>query len=100
MKFYRETQRKMAKQNKESRCSFCHSGKHETLMLIEGMDAFICDKCVTQANQLLAQELGTKNSKGLQTALTLLKPLEIKQHLDQYVIGQDDAKKGFVCSGL
>ncbi|RYD68783.1 MAG: hypothetical protein EOP55_25080, partial [Sphingobacteriales bacterium] len=31
----------MAKQNKESRCSFCHSGKHETLMLIEGMDAFI-----------------------------------------------------------
>ncbi|GAA3964727.1 ATP-dependent Clp protease ATP-binding subunit ClpX [Pedobacter ginsengiterrae] len=62
-------------------------------MLIEGMDAFICDKCVTQANQLLAQELGTKNSKGIQSTLTLLKPLEIKQHLDQYVIGQDDAKK-------
>nr|WP_316800696.1 ATP-dependent Clp protease ATP-binding subunit ClpX [Pedobacter frigidisoli] len=83
----------MAKQIKESRCSFCHSGKHETLMLIEGMDAFICDKCVTQANQLLAQELGTKGTKNIQEAINLLKPLEIKQHLDQYVIGQDDAKK-------
>jgi len=93
MKYYQETQRKMAKQNKESRCSFCHSGKHETLMLIEGMDAFICDKCVTQANQLLAQELGTKGTKNIQEAINLLKPLEIKQHLDQYVIGQDDAKK-------
>ncbi|SER87059.1 ATP-dependent Clp protease ATP-binding subunit ClpX [Pedobacter rhizosphaerae] len=62
-------------------------------MLIEGMDAFICDKCVTQANQLLAQELGTKNTKNIQAAITLLKPLEIKNHLDQYVIGQDDAKK-------
>ncbi|CAH0144182.1 ATP-dependent Clp protease ATP-binding subunit ClpX [Pedobacter sp. Bi27] len=57
------------------------------------MDAFICDKCVTQANQLLAQELGTKGTKNIQEAINLLKPLEIKQHLDQYVIGQDDAKK-------
>ncbi len=83
----------MAKQNKDSRCSFCHSGKNETLMLIEGMDAFICDKCVTQANQLLLQELGTKANKNLPSFLALLKPLEIKNHLDQYVIGQDDAKK-------
>lgn len=83
----------MAKQNKESRCSFCHSSKNETLMLIEGLDAFICDKCVTQANLLLAEELGAKGSKKSHQALTLLKPLEIKNHLDQYVIGQDDAKK-------
>jgi len=83
----------MAKQNKESRCSFCHSGKNETLMLIEGMDAFICDKCVTQANLLLAEELGAKNTKNVHGAITLLKPQEIKNHLDQYVIGQDDAKK-------
>lgn len=83
----------MAKQNKDSRCSFCHSGKNETLMLIEGMDAFICDKCVTQANQLLLQELGNKGSKSVPSTLALLKPVEIKQHLDQYVIGQDDAKK-------
>ncbi|MET4083413.1 ATP-dependent Clp protease ATP-binding subunit ClpX [Pedobacter sp. UYP30] len=83
----------MAKQNKDSRCSFCHSGKNETLMLIEGMDAFICDKCVTQANQLLLQELGNKSAKSIPSTVSLLKPLEIKEHLDQYVIGQNDAKK-------
>lgn len=85
----------MATKNNESRCSFCHSGKHETLMLIEGLDAFICDKCVTQANQLLEQELGSKaNANKFNTQpLALLKPQEIKTHLDQYVIGQDDAKR-------
>jgi ATP-dependent Clp protease ATP-binding subunit ClpX len=83
----------MAKQNKESRCSFCGSGKQDTMMLIEGLDAYICDKCVTQANQLLAQELGSKKSKALDSNITLLKPAEIKAHIDQYVIGQDDAKK-------
>ncbi len=84
----------MAKHNKESRCSFCNSPKQETLMLIEGMDAYICDKCVTQANQLVAQELGNKkNSTAINQSVTLLKPAEIKAHIDQYVIGQDDAKK-------
>lgn len=62
-------------------------------MLIEGLDAYICDKCVTQANQLLVQELGSKKGKPLDSSATLLKPLEIKAHIDQYVIGQDDAKK-------
>lgn len=83
----------MAKQGKDSRCSFCNSSKQETLMLIEGLDAFICDKCVTQANVLLAQELGGKKSKAFDPSFQLLKPAEIKSHLDQYVIGQDDAKK-------
>lgn len=62
-------------------------------MLIEGMDAYICDKCVTQANVLLAQELGNKKSKAFDESFRLLKPAEIKTHIDQYVIGQDDAKK-------
>ena len=62
-------------------------------MLIEGLDAYICDKCVTQANQLLVQELGSKKGKPLDSSITLLKPQEIKAHIDQYVIGQDDAKK-------
>jgi len=63
-------------------------------MLIEGLDAYICDKCVTQANQLLVQELGSsKKGKALDPSVTLLKPKEIKAHIDQYVIGQDDAKK-------
>jgi ATP-dependent Clp protease ATP-binding subunit ClpX len=83
----------MAKQTKESRCSFCGSSKQDTLMLIEGLDAYICDKCVVQANQLVLQEFGNQKSKTVDASLKLLKPLEIKHHIDQYVIGQDDAKK-------
>ncbi|KEQ30639.1 ATPase AAA [Pedobacter antarcticus 4BY] len=83
----------MAKQNKDSRCSFCGSGKQDTLMLIEGLDAYICDKCVGQAQLLVQQELGNKAAKSLDASATLLKPAEIKAHIDQYVIGQDDAKK-------
>jgi ATP-dependent Clp protease ATP-binding subunit ClpX len=83
----------MAKQTKESRCSFCGSNKQDTLMLIEGLDAYICDKCVTQAHQLVLQEFGNKQAKSLDAFGPLLKPMEIKAHIDQYVIGQDDAKK-------
>ncbi|WP_423147308.1 ATP-dependent Clp protease ATP-binding subunit ClpX [Rubrolithibacter danxiaensis] len=83
----------MSKNSKDIKCSFCGSGKQDTLMLIAGLDAHICDKCVAQANQILSEELATRKNKGSQTALTLLKPTEIKTHLDQYVIGQDEAKK-------
>ncbi len=83
----------MSKNSKDIKCSFCGSGKQDTLMLIAGLDAHICDKCVAQANQILSEELATRKNKGSQTALTLLKPTEIKSHLDQYVIGQDEAKK-------
>lgn len=83
----------MSKGNKDVKCSFCGSGKQDTLMLIAGLDAHICDKCVTQANQILAEELNVRKTKSSQTIETLLKPIEIKNHLDQYVIGQDQAKK-------
>ncbi|MGB4775379.1 MAG: ATP-dependent Clp protease ATP-binding subunit ClpX [Daejeonella sp.] len=83
----------MSKTNKDIKCSFCGAGKQDTLMLIAGLDAHICDKCVTQANQILAEELIVKKAKSAESALTLLKPIEIKTHLDQYVIGQDQAKK-------
>jgi len=83
----------MSKGSKDIKCSFCGSGKQDTLMLIAGLDAHICDKCVAQANQILSEELATRKNKTAQTALTLLKPTEIKAHLDQYVIGQDEAKK-------
>ena len=82
----------MSKNNKDIKCSFCGSGKQDTLMLIAGLDAHICDKCVAQANQILAEELNVRKNKT-ETAVTLLKPIEIKTHLDQYVIGQDQAKK-------
>jgi ATP-dependent Clp protease ATP-binding subunit ClpX len=82
----------MSKTNKDIKCSFCGSGKQDTLMLIAGLDAHICDKCVAQANQILAEELNVRKNKS-ESAVTLLKPVEIKTHLDQYVIGQDQANK-------
>ncbi len=83
----------MSKIQKDIKCSFCGAGKQDTLMLIAGLDAHICDKCVGQANDILAEELTLKKGKNIHTAVTLLKPQEIKNHIDQYVIGQDDAKK-------
>lgn len=83
----------MSKNTKDIKCSFCGSGKQDTLMLIAGLDAHICDKCVSQAGQIVAEELSTRKNKTAQSAVNLLKPIEIKDHLDQYVIGQDQAKK-------
>lgn len=83
----------MNKKDKDIRCSFCGANKQDSLMLIAGLDAHICDKCVAQANDILAEELSLRKGKHIHSALTLLKPLEIKKHLDQYVIGQDSAKK-------
>lgn len=83
----------MSKTTKDIKCSFCGSGKQDTLMLIAGLDAHICDKCVAQANQILAEELTVRKTKSNESAVKLLKPIEIKTHLDQYVIGQNQAKK-------
>ncbi len=85
----------MSKTSKDIKCSFCGAGKQDSLMLIAGLDAHICDKCVNQANDILAEELKLRKVKSPQqlAAGTILKPIEIKSHLDQYVIGQDDAKK-------
>jgi ATP-dependent Clp protease ATP-binding subunit ClpX len=84
----------MSKTSKDIKCSFCGAGKQDSLMLIAGLDAHICDKCVNQANDILAEELKLRKVKSPQSSSSpILKPLEIKTHLDQYVIGQDDAKK-------
>lgn len=83
----------MAKQNRDIHCSFCGAGKQDSLMLIAGIDAHICDKCIQQANNILAEESSQQNAKILNSSLNLAKPKDIKAHLDQYVIGQDDAKR-------
>src|SRR5580658_8232129 len=83
----------MNKTSKEIRCSFCGAGKQDSLMLIAGLDAHICDKCVNQANEILAEELKVRKVKTSPSTPGILKPAEMKSHLDQYVIGQDDAKK-------
>jgi ATP-dependent Clp protease ATP-binding subunit ClpX len=77
----------------KEKCSFCGRSKKETAILIAGLDAFICDMCVTQANQIVSEELAERGTGAAKQELNLLKPIEIKTHLDEYVIGQDEAKK-------
>jgi len=78
---------------KEERCSFCGRPRSETNMLIAGLDAHICDYCVDQAQDILREENKSAVSGKDFTKMKLHKPSEIKQYLDQYVIGQDDAKR-------
>ena len=74
-------------------CSFCGRKKPETNLLIAGIDAHICDKCIDQAHGIVLEELKqSKHSHGLGD-LVLKKPKEIREFLDQYVIGQDQTKK-------
>lgn len=61
--------------------------------MIGGLTGHICDSCVEQAEKIVEEEDSSKVKQSLATSLNLLKPVEIKKHLDQYVIGQDDAKK-------
>lgn len=77
----------------KEKCSFCGRSKKETAILIAGLDAFICDMCVTQANQIVSEELAERGTGSAKQELNLLKPIEIKTHLDEYVIGQDEAKR-------
>ncbi|MFH0896358.1 MAG: ATP-dependent Clp protease ATP-binding subunit ClpX [Bacteroidota bacterium] len=80
----------MAKEN--NKCSFCGREKRETNLLIAGMEGFICDYCVQQANTIVSEELTDKQSI-VSDKIKVQKPSEIKEYLDQYVIGQEDAKK-------
>ena len=81
----------MAKDNLE--CSFCGRKKPETNLLIAGLDAHICDRCIEQAHSIVAEE--SKQSKGqdINAELVLKKPIEIKEFLDSFIIGQERTKK-------
>ena len=81
----------MAKDNLE--CSFCGRKKPETNLLIAGIDAHICDRCIAQANGIVAEETKQEQANDLSEELTLKKPIEIKDFLDQFIIGQDRTKK-------
>lgn len=74
------------------RCSFCGRDRKEVNLLVAGASAFICDMCAEQANLIVREELKKKGEFKLNKS-KLLKPAEIKKFLDQYVIGQDEAKK-------
>ena len=77
---------------KDDKCSFCDRTRKEVNLLLSGTEGFICDKCVEQASVIVRDELSKKKTFNL-SEKTILKPKEIKKYLDQYVIGQDDAKK-------
>ncbi len=78
---------------KEIKCSFCGKDKSETLVLIAGINGHICDQCIAQAQTIMNEELSDKLKNSIHSQLHLLIPKEIKNFLDGYVIGQDQAKK-------
>ncbi|HNL83080.1 MAG TPA: ClpX C4-type zinc finger protein, partial [Chitinophagaceae bacterium] len=86
----------MAKQS-HLHCSFCGRSRDEVKILIAGQEGHICESCVEHALEIIEQEIHTsdksKSNTNLNTKLTIRKPQEIKKFLDEYVIGQDEAKK-------
>ena len=87
---------------KLNRCSFCGRDEHEVPLLITGMDGFICSDCVKQAYNIIKtvdkntpDGVVTSQPSGMNMA-QVPKPQEIKEYLDQYIIGQDEAKK-YLC---
>lgn len=84
---------KASKDKDHIKCSFCGRDKQDTAVLIAGINGHICDRCIAQAYQIVNEEFASKQDKTLNQSLNLLKPIEIKSFLDEYVIGQDQAKK-------
>ena len=75
-------------------CSFCGRSRDEVKILIAGQEGHICENCVEHAREIIDQELTVKDDKGTSSfKLTVKKPIEVKKFLDEYVIGQDEAKK-------
>src|SRR6187551_3077644 len=79
-------------------CSFCGRDKKEALILIAGIEGHICELCVEQAYDIIKQELYDQDAKGLKKDGVAdvpehITPQQIKKYLDQYVIGQDEAKR-------
>ncbi len=80
--------------DKKKNCSFCGRDEKETLILIAGIDGYICESCTDQASNIIQEEITAKNDDSEDISIPEgVKPMDIKAYLDQYVIGQNDAKK-------
>ncbi|HQW07024.1 MAG: ATP-dependent Clp protease ATP-binding subunit ClpX [Flavobacteriales bacterium] len=80
-------------EKKEIKCSFCGRDKQDTTVLIAGITGHICDSCIAQAQNIIAEELSQRSRTEMEGNLIIQRPSDIKRFLDEYVIGQDDAKK-------
>lgn len=79
---------------KQVRCSFCNKAQNDVVTLIAGPGVYICNECVELCESIISEEPNARKGKGVDTDLASLpKPHEIKAKLDEYVIGQDEAKK-------
>ena len=76
---------------KQLRCSFCNKTQDQVRKLIAGPNVYICDECIELCSEIIEEEFEDLDTDS--TEINLLKPKEIKDFLDQYVIGQDEAKK-------
>ena len=86
----------MAKQQQRQYCSFCGRPDTEVGMLIAGINGYICNECAEQAHEIARETMRSSKKNGKEGDLELSelpKPQDIKAFLDQYVIGQDDAKR-------
>ena len=78
---------------KETTCSFCGRPRSQVGLLIAGLSGHICDHCIVQARSIVDEEMASNNTPNAAAPVNVLKPSDIKIRLDEYVIGQDDAKK-------
>src|SRR6056297_2580809 len=81
------------KDNELVHCTFCGRSSHEVNSMVAGPDVFICDRCVEDASSIIQSDLSTLSRRRDNQYKPMLKPLEIKSKLDEYVIGQELAKK-------
>lgn len=76
------------------RCSFCNKTQDMVRKMISGQDgAYICDECISICTEILEEEMDDEDFDEVKSSINLLKPIQIKEFLDEYVIGQEDAKK-------
>ncbi len=82
-----------SKDKQKIRCSFCGRGSNEVSSMVAGPNVYICNHCVQDASSIVKNDLANRNSRKTDSFRPMLKPVEIKAKLDEYVIGQEQAKK-------